>query len=53
LRDFEKYKELARKSTGGDAKRQKVKVGEEEGMVDSETTSALGSAIKVPNKADS
>jgi len=33
--------------------RRKVKVGEEEGMVDSETTSALGSAIEVPNEKDS
>jgi len=53
LRAFEQDKELSKRSTGGDATRQKFKVGEEEGMVDSETTSALGSAIKVPNKADS
>ena len=52
LRAFERYMELAKRTTGGDATRQKVKVGEEEDMVDSETTSVLGSAREVPNEVD-
>jgi len=44
--------ELAKRTTGGDATRRKVKVGEEEDMVDSKTTSALGSAREVPDEAD-
>jgi len=34
----------AEQSSGGDATRQKIEVGEEEDMVDPEATSALGGA---------
>jgi len=47
LRAFERYIELAERTTGGDATRQKGKLGEEEDIVDSETTSVLGSAREV------
>ena len=36
LRAFKPYKKISKRSTGGDTMRQKVKVREEEGMVDSE-----------------
>ena len=39
-------------SSGGDATRQKIEVGEEEDMVNPEATSALGGARKAPNEAD-
>ena len=38
-------------SSGGDATRQKIEVGEEEDMVNPEATSALGGTREVPNKA--
>jgi len=42
----------AERSSGSDATRQKVEVGEEEDMVDPEATSALGGRRKAPNEAD-
>jgi len=44
--------DCAKRSSGGDATRQNIEVGEEEDMVDPEATSALGGARKAPNEAD-
>jgi len=42
----------AEQSSGGDAMRQKIEVGEEEDMVDPKAMSALGGTREAPNKAD-
>ena len=44
--------ELAKRTTGGDATRRKLKVREEEYMADPNTTSALGSGREVQNEAN-
>jgi len=42
--------DCAERSSGGDATRQKIEVGEEEDMVNPEAMSALGGARKAPTK---
>ena len=52
FRAFRRGRDRAERSSGNDATRQKVEVGEEEDMVDPKVTSALGGARGAPNEAD-
>jgi len=52
LKAFERCIELPERTTGDNATKQKVDVGEEEDIADPETTSALGGARGAPNRAD-
>jgi len=52
FRAFRRGRDLAEQSSGDDATRQKIEVGEEEDMVDPKATSALGGARGAPNEAD-